>query len=235
MIMEEFEMVDTAFVLVGGLGTRLGELTREVPKPMIEINGVPLLELQLGWYESFGIKKVVLGMGHKSHVITDYFNKKDLGLKLIFSIEAEPLGTAGALKLAGKHLPDEFLFANGDLLTCFNLLDMIKQHHETDAVVTTALKKKQGDLSRFGTVEMQGLKIKRFVEKTSHPPSNLIHAGISIMKKEVLGLIPEGKCSVEKEVYPKLAEQGKQYGYVINGAWVDVGIPGDLELARRIW
>ena len=228
-------MANTVFLLVGGLGTRLGELTKEVPKPMLKIKGVPILELQLNWYKSFGVKKAVLGVGYKSNVIQDYFKDVDMGMELIFSEEKERMGTAGALKLAEDYLPEEFFFANGDLLMSFNLLDMINQHHETKAVITTGLKRVDGDLSRFGTVEMQGLRIKRFVEKTSNPPSNLIHAGISLMKKEVLEMIPKRKCSIEREIYPKLAEQGKQFGYILNGAWIDIGVPEDLKAAEKVW
>jgi mannose-1-phosphate guanylyltransferase len=228
--------IKTAFILAGGRGTRLGELTEEIPKPMIKVAGKPILHHLLEWFNSYGVKRFVLAVHYKKENIIEYFGDgKQLVEELIYSEEKEPLGTGGPLKLGENHLKERFIFANGDILTNFNLYDMIEHHRKNKAWLTTALKAVK-EPKRFGVAELDGEKIVKFIEKPEVPPTNFINAGVHIVEPRVLRYIPEGKfCSFEREIMPVITKKGKAFGYKIFGPWVDIGLPETLKMADEIW
>ena len=230
------EAVRTAFILAGGRGTRLGELTEDIPKPMIKVAGKPILHHMIDWFSSYDVKKFVLAVHYKKEKVIEYFGDgKQLAEDLVYSEEKEPLGTGGPLKLAEGHLKSTFIFANGDILTNFNLYDMIRAHRKNKAWITTALKAVK-DPKRFGVAELHGEKIVKFIEKPEVPPTNFINAGIHIVEPEVLDYIPKGKfCSFEREIMPIITEKGKAFGYKLFGPWIDIGLPETLKLADDIW
>jgi len=230
------ENVDTAIILAGGRGTRLGKLTEEMPKPMLKVKGKPILQHMIEHFSSYGIKKVILAIHYKKEKIIEYFGDgKNLVEEIIYSEEKEPLGTGGPLKLAEPHLKRTFVFANGDTLFKFDLGAMIRFHKKNNAQLTIALKEVE-DPRRFGVAEIDGDKIIKFIEKPEVPPSNLINAGVYIVEPSVLKHIQKGKaCSFEKEVIPKVIESGKVFGYKISGPWIDAGLPETLKLAEETW
>jgi mannose-1-phosphate guanylyltransferase len=230
------QSVKTAVILAGGRGTRLGNLTEEVPKPMIHVAGKPILHHMIDWFSSYGVRRFVLAVHYKKEKIIEYFGDcETLAEEIIYSEEEQPLGTGGPLKLAEKHLDRTFIFANGDILTNFNLHDMMERHFKNSAAITTALKAVK-DPERFGVAELSGDRITKFIEKPEVPPTNFINAGVHIVEPDILRLIPEGKfCSFEREIMPEITAQGKAFGYKLYGPWIDTGLPRTLKMADEIW
>jgi len=107
-----------AIILAGGRGKRLKPITDYVPKPLIPIMNIPIIEWQIKYLKKFGITEVIICSGYKTKMIEDYLNNKKLGIKIAFSIENKPLGTGGAIKKAGKKIKDKsFIVINGDTIT----------------------------------------------------------------------------------------------------------------------
>ena len=157
---------------------------------------------------------------------------KKHGLKVRFSVDPPkmPLGTAGPVKKAEGILGhnEPFIVLNGDIFTDLSYRELFQAHVKSGALATIALCKVE-DPSRYGVAEMaDGNLIKRFIEKPPRDkaPSNLINAGVYVLSPKVFDYIPSGKAvSMEREVFPKLAEEGKLYGHFTNGVWIDIGKP----------
>ncbi len=159
-------------------------------------------------------------------------------VKYSFDPTKKPLGTGGPIKHAERLLgKDPFLVLNGDIFTEISYKNLIQTHVRTGAWATLALCHVE-DPSRYGVADMaENGQIKRFIEKPRKgtEPSKLINAGVYVLNSEVLKLIPEGRAvSVEREIFPKLAEQGKLFGHVTNGLWIDIGRPDEYLQANRI-
>lgn len=214
--------VSKAFVLAGGLGSRLRPFTYEIPKPMLLVKGRPILEYNIRNLIEHGAREIVLGVGYKKEVIKDYFGTRFNGAKIRYCIEKTPLGTAGALKKAERYLKDGTFFAcNGDEIKDVNYSAMLKLHIRKHALGVLALKKLQ-NTEQFGVVELSGNKIIRFVEKprAGETLSKVVSAGAYVLEPEVLKLIPKRrKFSLERDVFPRLAFEGKLYGCQAVGQW----------------
>ena len=192
-----------AFILAGGLGTRLRPLTYEIPKLLIPLQGKPILEHTLDLFRRHSVSEIFLAVGYKAEQFKEYFGDgKKLGLKINYIIEETPLGTGGALRLAKDHLRNTFFMCNGDELKEINLDLLYKFHKEQGALATIALTEVE-DTSQFGVVELDKHKIKRFVEKPKpeEAPSHLINSGFYIFEPDVVNLIPEGRAvSLERGI-----------------------------------
>lgn len=176
---------------------------------------------------------------------TEFYIKKQRipksGLNVKYSIDPPktPLGTAGPIKKAQKLLKNSgpFLILNGDLFEDANYREIIEQHKKSQAIATIALFKVE-DPSRYGVAEKaDDNRITRFIEKPekSAAPTNLINAGIYVLSPEIFNYIPKGKkVSMEREIFPKLAQQGKLYGHTINGLWIDIGKPEEYLQTNKI-
>jgi NDP-sugar pyrophosphorylase family protein len=137
--------------------------------------------------------------------------------------ETSPLGTAGPIKLLKNELRDTFLVVNGDVFFEMNFDDFIEFHRVNDGMITMALKSVK-EPGKYGVVNMSGSEIVEFVEKPKSLPSYLINAGIYLMEPEILHFIPlKNKISLELDVFPSVAKEGKLFGYLISGKWLDVG------------
>ncbi len=159
-------------------------------------------------------------------------------VKYSFDPKKKPLGTGGPIKHAERLLgKDPFLVLNGDIFAEISYRNLIQTHMKSGAWATLALCHVE-DPSRYGVAELaENGQIKRFVEKPRKgtEPSKLINAGVYMLNSEVLQLIPEGRAvSIEREVFPKLAEQGKLFGHVVTGLWIDIGRPDEYLQANRI-
>jgi len=218
--------ITKAFVLAGGEGTRLKPYTDNVPKCLLPINKKPLLEHLISHLREQGVKEVILSVGHMSDKLISYFGDGGrLGVAIKYVVEDEKLGTAGPLRLAKEHLTEPFLMMNGDILSRVNLNEMYSLFLSSNVLGTIALITVD-DPSRFGVVQLEGQIIKRFVEKPKkeEAPSNLVNAGIYILDPKVIDFVPKsGFSMIERDVFPKLAENGKLSGYVYNGEWYDIG------------
>src|SRR5665647_955328 len=148
-----------------------------------------------------------------------------------------PLGTGGALKNAENLIGhvEPFIMLNGDIYADINYRELLEAHKKSGALATIALSKVEDPCS-FGVADLEGIAIKRFVEKPpkGQAPSNQINAGAYVLSPEVFTYIPEGKAvSIEREVFPKLAEEGKLCGHCINGLWIDIGKPHEFLEANK--
>jgi len=226
-------------ILAGGRGTRLKPITDEIPKPLLPIQGKPVIEYTLDLFKKFGIKKVLLSIGYMGDQIKEHFgNGKKFGLDIIYIEEDTPQGTAGPLRLAKKYLTETFVMCNADELKDIDLEEMYLFHKENNAIGTIALTTVP-DPSIYGVAKLQGNKILEFIEKPKKEkaPSNLINSGLYILEPSVLNYIPDGNeaVSIEKQVFPLLATEGRLYGYHFSGQWFDTGNFERFEKARTEW
>lgn len=233
------DKIKKVFILAGGLGTRLKPLTNEIPKPMVEIDGKPLLEHVISLFKKYGVYDIILAVHYKKEKIMNYFKDgSEFGVKITYIEEKEPLGTAGALLLAKNMLNETFFMINADDLMNINLQNMLEFHRKNKAVATIALTKIE-DTREYGVAKLEGDKIVEFVEKPlpEVAPSHLISSGLYILEPEVIDLIPkrEGIIRMETEVFPDIAKSGKLYGYPFPGQWFDTGTLERYEQVKREW
>lgn len=226
-------MIKQVVILVGGKGTRLGELTKATPKPLLEVEeGVRFLDAVIENFARQGFKDIILLAGFCGEQIQDsYKNKEIYGAKIRIIIEPEPQGTGGALLFAKDILYEWFLMANGDSIFDFNYREFVKN---TKGEFTAKLALREvPDPARFGAVTLNGEKIIGFIEKseTLKGPA-LINGGIYLISKNILGLM-NGPCSMESEIFPKLVAMGKLRGEQFNGYFLDMGLPNTYEQSRR--
>lgn len=229
--------IKKAIILAGGQGTRLRPLTYEIPKALIPIHGKTITEHLFDLLKKYGIKDIILAVGYMREKIKNcYNNGTKFGINLSYVEEEEPLGTAGPLRLAKNMLKETFIVSNGDELKDINIPEMYNLHKKSKALATIALTAVD-DPSAYGVAKLEGSKIIEFVEKPKkeEAPSNLINAGFYILEPEVISLIPEGFAMLEKDVFPKLAKEGKLYGYHFKGQWFDTGNFERYEKALKEW
>ena len=222
-----------AILLVGGFGTRLMPLTKNTPKPMLTVAGVPVTEHQLAMAKAAGITEIVLATSYLSEVFIPYFGDgSKWGMKIKYAVEKEPLGTGGAIRNAAKLLDtnESVVILNGDVLSSHKLSEQIRQHEAHDADVTLHLTQVE-DARAFGCVptDSDG-RVSAFLEKMENPITNQINAGCYVFNSRVISTIPlDTVVSVERETFPQLVAQGaKVFGYLENAYWLDIGTPRAL-------
>ena len=226
-----------AVVLAGGYATRLRPISYALPKLLFPVLGKPMILWTLDLLNSSGIEGVVLGVNYLAEDLRANLGLSYEGLTIKYSLESQQLGTAGPLKLASANtkLNETFIAMNGDVIAEINLQDMLKQHERTHALVTDALHEVKST-SRFGVVQVDGQnRIQRFIEKPKPgaSPSHLVNAGIYIIEPEVLQLIPpDRKVSLEREIFPTIANRGKLYGFPFSGDWFDISSLSDYRKAN---
>lgn len=216
-----------AIILAGGLGTRLREVIKDVPKPMATIAGRPFLEYLVLQLARWKMKEIIISIGYKGDVIKAHFgNGRNFGVNIRYSEEKELLGTGGAIRqsltcIDGK----EFMVMNGDTFLNVDFHELVSSHYARQAKATISLVQTQGT-SRYGGVERNEKgEVVRFVEKSTEKDV-LINGGVYIFRREVFTSIPSGNVSLEKEILPFLVNQGL-YGIIVNGFFVDIGVPYD--------
>ncbi len=219
-----------AIILVGGEGTRLRPLTYSVVKSMVPVANRPFIEHVILKLAAHGINDIVLAMGYKPDSIFSYFKDgAGPGIKLTYSLEEKPLGTAGAVKNAGGHVEDTFFVLNGDTFSDINYTDMLAFHRRNKAKATIALSHVD-DPTRFGVVETdEDRRVKAFIEKPGWDKvtSHWINAGVYILEPSVLDCIPDNQFFMfEKGVFPPMLERGEPvFAYTSKSYWIDMGRP----------
>ena len=214
-----------AIILVGGLGTRLRPLTKTIPKPLLPLVNIPMVERMIRNLPE-KIDTVILAVNYGLEQMLEYFKKTNVGRKVIIVPEKEPLGTGGAMKNCEKYITGTTAVFNGDVVTSINLDEMIEYHKSKKAKGTLALWEVENP-NRFGVVKLVKGEILEFQEK---PPrgeelSNLINAGTYILEPEIISIIPENeKISIERDIYPKIVGNGL-YGIPFEGYFIDAGTP----------
>ncbi|QJD84367.1 nucleotidyltransferase family protein [Cohnella herbarum] len=217
-----------ALFLAGGLGTRLRPLTEHLPKPMALVGNRPWLEHLLLHYKDQGILEFVIAVKHYRELIESHLGDgSKYGVRIDYSVEKELLGTAGAIKNAEHLLSERFIVVNADIIHQVDLASALRFHESHGGLATICLTEVD-DPSHYGVVEQTEIgQIVRFIEKPKkeEAPSNRINAGIYIMERSALDLVPSGRSvSIEKETFPLLIENGSGvYGHPLGGYWMDMG------------
>lgn len=222
--------VTQAVCLVGGRGTRLGPLTEQTPKPLLPVGGRPFLDYIVHEARRFGLRRLVLLTGYKSRAIESHYHRKTFGdLSVEVIAEPEPAGTAGALVNARDKLDDAFFLLNGDSYFGFNWLSLAPALARPDWKMHAALALGiEG--ARYGRVDLADGRITGFrPEGASNQP---INAGIYLVRRSILEEIATSPCSMEREVLPRLAIEGRLLGTAARGPFIDIGIPADFERAQ---
>lgn len=226
-------------MLVGGLGTRLRPLTITTPKPMLPIVNTPLLEIELLHLRKFGVDDVILSTGYLPSVFDGYFGDgSNIGIKLTYVTEDEPLGTCGAVKNVEKHLgSDPIIVCNGDILTDLDIGALLDYHRQKGSVVTITLTPVE-DPTAYGLVPLDpDGRIREFLEKPSRDQivTNLINAGTYVIDPVVFEQVPPAtNYSFERQLFPSLLEQGvPMYGYPADCYWLDLGTPAKYLAAHH--
>ena len=228
-----------AIILAGGVGTRLRPLSCTRPKLLFPVLNKPLLDITLERLAATGVDGIILAVKYMTEVFRQRYGESKNGLKISYSIEKEPMRTGGAIKYAEELIGHEepFLVLNGDIFTTLDYAELVKKHKENNAVATIALYKVK-DPSRYGTVKLtENNQVNQFVEKAplGKAPSNLINAGVYVLDPQIFKYIPAGRpVSIEHEVFPKLAEEGKLFGHEFKKIWIDIGKPVDYLRANRV-
>ena len=218
----------TVAILCGGLGTRLGDLTRDLPKPMIEIGGRPYLERVIESFAERGLRDFALLTGYKAEVIEEHFGDgAKFGVRIAYSRESEPLGTGGALRQAWRDartlLGDRFLLTFGDVLRRFDYDRFVQQHIGNCLAVYPRMSIGNADVAEGYLV--------RFDKHAPELP--YLDAGFSVMLTSTIDILPPtGACSFEEIVYANLAEHGQLEAEIVNHDFYDIGTPGELAKTR---
>ncbi len=220
-----------AVVLVGGLGTRLRPLTETIPKQLLPVAGVPMIECVLAQLARHGVDRAVLSMGYLPDPFVEaYPDKRIGGVDVTFAIESHPLGTAGAIRYAARTsgIDETFLAVNGDVLTDLDVTALVALHRARRGEATIHLTPVT-DPSRYGVVvtDEHG-RVLEFVEKppAGTAPSNDINAGTYVLEPTFLDRVaPDVAVSVETEVFPRLVEHGALFAMHDASYWLDAGTP----------
>jgi NDP-sugar pyrophosphorylase family protein len=226
-----------AIVLAGGFATRLRPISYVIPKLLFPVAGKPMIYWTLDLLKRFQVDEVVLGVNYLAEDLRNAVGDNYRGMRITYSLEESPLGTAGPIKLASKitKLTKTFISMNGDIIANINLDEMLQRHRLSKVLITDALREVQ-DPSRFGVVEIDTMaRIARFLEKPNRNEtrSRLVNAGVYLIEPSVLKEIASGrKVSLEREIFPTLARRGRLGGFVISDYWFDIGNVSDYRKAN---
>jgi len=228
-------------ILCGGLGSRLGALTADTPKPLLPVDGIPFLDVLLFELARHGVTRVLLLAGFAAQRITDYAASTSLkarfGLKIEVSIEPQRAGTGGAVWHARNRLDDRFFLLNGDSWFDVNLLELasrvIREPSATGAIAVKLLP----DASRYGVVEIANGRLTRFHGPPERSGSGLVSGGVYVFQNSLIDWL-DRCCSLEQDVFPLLARAEKLLATPFEGYFIDIGVPdafarAQLEVPRQ--
>lgn len=220
-----------AISIVGGKGERLRPLTEDRPKCMVPLGGKPIFEHQIEWLRASGVTDVILSCGYLHEVIEDYFGDGSRwGVRISYAVEEQPLGRGGGLKLAFRQVAPGVPFViatNGDNVNTQPLAPMIEQHRRTGAVATLLLVQLR---SPYGIVHQRGKRIVGFEEKPLLP--HWLSAGVYVLSREFFADLPD-VGDHEDELFPRLAREGKLYGFRSTAYWKAIDTAKDLKEAEE--
>ena len=205
-------------LMAGGKGERLYPLTKEVPKPMLPFNGKPLLEHTIEWAKKQGLKDIIICSGYLAHIIEEYFRDGSrFGVNIKYSIEKEPLGTAGPLRLAKELIGnDNFIMLHADIVCRINAKPLMDFHLKNNALCTLVIHKSSHPQDSDLIETNKTGRVVKFWKKphAEQPPTELGNSGMHVFSPRIMDFIPEGKYSMEKDLLPKIVELQEQvYGH----------------------
>ena len=223
-----------AIILAGGKGTRLAPYTTVFPKPLMPINDQPILEVVIRQLASYGFKDVTIAVGHLAELIEAFFGDgRKFGVKIEYSREDKPLGTAAPLRLI-KNLPDTFLVMNGDVLTTMDYRKLVQHHIENEGSVTVAMHQKEINID-LGVMEFDS---NNFLTQYTEKPTMeyKVSMGIYVFKKDVLRYIPKDSYFDFPDLIRVLLKNGeKVVCYPSDDYWLDIGRSEDYVEANGVF
>jgi D-glycero-alpha-D-manno-heptose 1-phosphate guanylyltransferase len=224
-----------AIVLAGGLGTRLRGVVADLPKPMAPVHGRPFLAFLLDQLSDGGFKTVTLATGYRHEAIRSYFGQDYRGLTLRYSVEVEPLGTGGAIRLACQDVRAGNVFVlNGDTYLELDFRAMLAVHAGTDAEITIAVCHVP-DVARYGALELTDGTVGAFLEKGRSGPG-WINAGTYIMAPKLRArLQPRGAFSFERHLLVPEVSRIRPLAFRSSGRFIDIGTPEDYARANSFF
>lgn len=219
-----------AVILAGGKGTRLAPYTTVLPKPLMPIGEMPILEIVIRQLARHGFNDLTLAVGYLAELLMAYCGDgSKLGVNIEYSKEEQPLGTAGPLSLI-KNLDETFLVMNGDLLTTIDYSEMLKYHRERNALATIACYQRDVKID-LGVIEMDADNwVTNYIEKPTYHYA--VSMGIYIFEPAVLELIPQDQRFDLPDLVINLMNKGQRVNvYNFDGYWLDIGRHDDYERA----
>ena len=227
-------MITEAIILAGGLGTRLKSVVSDVPKCMAPVKGVPFINHIIKYLQQQGVTRFIFSLGYKSEVVIAYTDTHFAALEKVYVIEAEPLGTGGAIKAACKKaLHENVLVLNGD--TYFNIdLQRLAAFHTLHKAACSMALKPMHDFSRYGAVDIDARGMITAFHEKQFCESGFINGGIyALQKQTVLDAPLPDKFSFEKDYLEKNISGGKLFAMAFDDYFIDIGIPEDYERANH--
>lgn len=226
--------VPQAVIMAGGLGSRLAPLTKVIPKPLLPVGERSVLEIQLQHLRKHGFREVFLALNYKAGLFEAYFGDgSQLGLRLHYSHEDKPLGTAGPLRLLRDRLTGPFLLVNGDILTNMNYRRLLQEHRRQRADFTVVTKQVMLPL-HYGVVKHRGGRVQDIVEKPSLTAE--INAGIYVIDPAMLAhLTPRGACTMDYFIRALLRHKRRLRAHLMTDYWLDIGQMDDYHRAQQLF
>ena len=225
-----------ALILAGGKGTRLMPYTAKLPKPLMPIDNMPILEVIVKQLEFYGIKSIIIAVGHLHHMIEAYFKDgSDFGVSIKYSLEINPLGTAGPISLVMNDLENDFLVLNGDLLTSINFAEIYNAHIKEKASATIAAFPRQVNID-FGVLELdEKSELKKYTEKPTFDYK--VSMGINVFNKaSIQNLVKKNEYLDIPNLMMKLKRNGhKVFCHEQDCKWLDIGRVDDYEEAHKVF
>ena len=218
-------------LMVGGLGTRLRPLTNDIPKPMLQVGGKPILETIIEGFKQYGFTNFILSVNYKKEVIQNYFqNGQAFDVNISYIEESKRMGTAGALSLLPTKPLKPFFVMNGDLLTQVNFEQLMHYHMDNHSLATMCVREYEYQIP-YGVIETDGVNLVSIKEKPVH--KSFVNAGIYVLSPEVLDYIPKNQFYDMPELFQKLlGEEKKTTVFPIREYWLDIGRMDDFERAN---
>jgi D-glycero-alpha-D-manno-heptose 1-phosphate guanylyltransferase len=226
----------TAVILAGGFGSRLREVVSDLPKPMAPVNGQPFLSYLMRYLNHFGVKHVVMSVGHLAEKITAKYQASFLGISVSYAVEETPLGTGGGLRKALLACSEDHVLAlNGDSFFDVDLRKFHSQHLASRSSMSVALRKTD-DASRYGAIKTaDDGRIESFAEKQSESGLGLINGGTYLIDRNwFLSETHDNRpFSLEKDFMENRAGSGSLNGFEFTGYFIDIGVPEDYARAQH--
>lgn len=230
-----------AIILASGEGVNMRPFTYEIPKPLIPVNGRPLLEYGITLLQQHGIREIIITVSHLAAKIKEYFGDGSrFGVHITYVEERRLSGTGGALRAAQPYVADApFLLLYGDVLLNLDVTELLQSHQHMKAAIGTLALTSVADPSAYGAVKLRGTRVVEFSEKPviSSDVSRLVFAGCAAFDVSVFSFLGKkrGELSLERDVFPELIDQGRLYGYPFEGQWFDVSTPEVYEQVLKHW
>lgn len=220
-------------ILVGGLGTRLGDIAKSTPKPLLPVRGRPFLEYLLAKAARHGFDRILLLAGHRAEVLDDWLGDsgiaEELSLDIVINREPEPLGTAGALVHARPLLAETFLLLNGDTWFDFDW-SALTLSDDTDGAVAL---RSVSPADRYETIELEGGLVAEILPRDPGLEEGLINGGVYRLRASALDGV-RVPASLEADVLPRLARRDRLAGQVFDGVFIDIGVPDSYLAAEKL-